>query len=99
MKITKRAVLAIASFVLLLLQALGLKIDLPVVNELISAFAGVLVVLGIVTDGGSGGDNGGGDTEGEVPSVSDEDDDPPPAGEGENGEDEEKNTHKLSLLS
>lgn len=98
MKITKRAVLAIASFVLLLLQALGLKIDLPVVNELISAFAGVLVVLGIVTDGGSGGDNGG-DTEGDVPSVSDEDDDPPPAGDGENGEDEEKNTHKLSLLS
>ena len=39
MKLTKRAVLAIASFVLLLLQAFGLKIDVPVVNEVISAAA------------------------------------------------------------
>ena len=55
MKLTKRAVLAIASFVLLLLQALGLKIDVPVVNEVISAAAGVLVMLGIVSD--SSGDH------------------------------------------
>ena len=50
MKLTKRAVLAIASFVLLLLQAFGLKIDVPVVNEVISAAAGVLVMLGIISD-------------------------------------------------
>lgn len=55
MKLTKRAVLAIASFVLLLLQAFGLKIDVPVVNEVISAAAGVLVMLGIVSD--SSGDH------------------------------------------
>lgn len=55
MKLTKKTVLAIASFVLLLLQALGLKIDVPVVNEVISAAAGVLVMLGIVSD--SSGDH------------------------------------------
>lgn len=51
MKITKRAIMAMASFVLLLLQAFGLKIDVPVVNEVISALAGVLVILGIISDG------------------------------------------------
>ena len=61
MKITKRAIMAMASFVLLLLQAFGLKIDVPVVNEVISALAGVLVILGIISDGStsSGKDTGG----------------------------------------
>ncbi len=54
MRITKKTVIAIASFVLLLLQAFGLKIDVPVVNEAISALAGVLVMLGIVSDGSGG---------------------------------------------
>ena len=61
MKITKRAIMAMASFVLLLSQAFGLKIDVPVVNEVISALAGVLVILGIISDGStsSGKDTGG----------------------------------------
>ena len=61
MKITKRAIMAMASFVLLLLHAFGLKIDVPVVNEVISALAGVLVILGIISDGStsSGKDTGG----------------------------------------
>lgn len=69
MKITKRAVMAMASFVLLLLQAFGLKIDVPVVNEIISALAGVLVMLGIISDshtsvGSAGGSESDGDTDG-----------------------------------
>lgn len=65
MKITKRAIMAMASFVLLLLQAFGLKIDVPVVNEVISALAGVLVILGIISDGStsSGKDTGGSGTD------------------------------------
>lgn len=50
MKFTKKTVLAIASFVLLLLQALGVRIDFPVVNEVICAGAGVLVMLGLISD-------------------------------------------------
>lgn len=56
MKINKKCILAVASFVLLLLQAFGLKIDLPVVNELIAAGASVLVMLGIVSDSGTSSD-------------------------------------------
>ena len=82
MKITKRAIMAMASFVLLLLQAFGLKIDVPVVNEVISALAGVLVILGIISDGStsSGKDTGG--------SGSDE---TPTGMTGESGEDETAN--------
>lgn len=50
MRFTKKTVLAIASFVLLLLQALGVRIDFPVVNEVICAGAGVLVMLGLISD-------------------------------------------------
>ncbi len=50
MKLTKKGLLAIASFVLLVLQAFGLKIDVPAVNEIIAAAASVLVMLGILTD-------------------------------------------------
>ena len=68
MKITKRAIMAMASFVLLLLQAFGLKIDVPVVNEVISALAGVLVILGIISDGStSSGKDAGGSGEDETP--------------------------------
>ena len=68
MKITKRAIMAMASFVLLLLQAFGLKIDVPVVNEVISALAGVLVILGIISDGStSSGKDTGGSGEDETP--------------------------------
>lgn len=72
MKITKRAIMAMASFVLLLLQAFGLKIDVPVVNEVISALAGVLVILGIISDGStsSGKDTGGSGAGGEIPTES-----------------------------
>ena len=68
MKITKRAIMAMASFVLLLLQAFGLKIDVPVVNEVISALAGVLVILGIISDGStpSGKDTGESGAGGEI---------------------------------
>ena len=68
MKITKRAIMAMASLVLLLLQAFGLKIDVPVVNEVISALAGVLVILGIISDGStSSGKDTGGSGEDETP--------------------------------
>lgn len=68
MKITKRAIMAMASFVLLLLQAFGLKIDVPVVNEVISALAGVLVILGIISDGStSSGKDPGGSSSDETP--------------------------------
>ena len=51
MKLTKKCIFAIASFVILVLQAFGIKVDVPVVNEIIAAAASVLVMLGIVTDG------------------------------------------------
>lgn len=50
MKFTKKGVLALASFVLLVLQAFGLRINVPVVNEIIAAAASVLVMFGILTD-------------------------------------------------
>ncbi len=54
MKITKKCVLALASFVLLMLQAFGVKFDAPVVNEILSSAASLLVMLGIITDSGGG---------------------------------------------
>lgn len=50
MKFTKKGLLALASFVLLVLQAFGVKVDVPVVNEIIASLASLLVVLGIITD-------------------------------------------------
>ena len=47
MKITKKCVMAIAACVLLILQAFGLRPDVPVVNEIVSAVSSVLVMLGI----------------------------------------------------
>lgn len=63
MKITKKTILAIASFVILLLQALGVRVDVPVVNEVICAGASVLAMLGLIIDDtpkGTGGDSSGG---------------------------------------
>lgn len=73
MKITKKTIIAIASFLMLLLQAFGLKIDLPVINEAISALAGVLVMLGIISDGsaGDGGASDGAGNDGEDPGGTD----------------------------
>lgn len=45
---------SLASAVIVVLQACGLKLDLPYVNEIITGVLGVLVVLGIVSDADSG---------------------------------------------
>ena len=79
MKFTKKTVLAIASFVLLLLQALGVRIDFPVVNEVICAGAGVLVMLGLISDspsssGGTDNSSGNGD---KTPTTEPTEEDPP----------------------
>ena len=55
MKITKKCVMAIAACVLLILQAFGLRPDVPVVNEIVSAVSSVLVMLGILSDSSGGG--------------------------------------------
>ncbi|MDR3263484.1 MAG: hypothetical protein LBT30_04160 [Clostridiales bacterium] len=46
--------LAIAGGVILLLQAFGMKIDVPMANEALSAVSGLLILLGILkkSDGG-----------------------------------------------
>ena len=46
--------ISLASAVILLLQACGLKIDVPIVNEIVTAFLGLLVVLGIISNPNSG---------------------------------------------
>lgn len=48
-KISKGVFLAAAGGIVLVLQAFGIKIDAPYVNEIIEALCAVLVVLGIVT--------------------------------------------------
>lgn len=45
---------SLAAAVVMVLQACGLKVDLPYVNEIVSAVLGVLVVLGIVSDADKG---------------------------------------------
>ena len=42
--------ISIISAVLMLLQAMGLKFDLPYVNEIITSILGVLVTLGIISN-------------------------------------------------
>lgn len=54
--------LSMVSAIVILLQALGLKVNLPYVNEVVTAVLGVLVMLGIVsnpTDGSGYGDSAG----------------------------------------
>ena len=46
--------ISIISAVLMLLQAMGLKFDLPYVNEIITSILGVLVTLGIISDPSDG---------------------------------------------
>lgn len=46
--------ISLASSIFLLLQALGLRIDIPVFNEVVTALMGVLVVLGIVSNPSQG---------------------------------------------
>ena len=81
MKITKKCVMAIAACVLLILQAFGLRPDVPVVNEIVSAVSSVLVMLGILSDSSGGGSvsgSGGADAGGDETSG---------AGDTESGED------------
>lgn len=81
MKITKKCVMAIAACVLLILQAFGLRPDVPVVNEIVSAVSSVLVMLGILSDSSGGGSvsgSGGADAG---------DDENSGAGDAESGED------------
>ena len=46
--------ISIISAVLMLLQAMGLKFDLPYVNEIITSILGVLVTLGIISNPSDG---------------------------------------------
>lgn len=45
---------SLVSAVVMILQAFGLKIDAPAVNEILTAVVGLLVILGIVSDPSSG---------------------------------------------
>lgn len=42
--------LSLASGIIILLQAFGLKVDVPYVNEIITGILGVLVILGIINN-------------------------------------------------
>ena len=88
MKITKKCVMAIAACVLLILQAFGLRPDVPVVNEIVSAVSSVLVMLGILSDSSGGGSvsgSGGADAGDETSGAGD-------AESGEDAPDEENGT-------
>lgn len=47
--------ISLVSAAVMILQAFGLKIDAPVVNEILTGVLGILVILGIVSDPSSGG--------------------------------------------
>ena len=42
--------LGLIGAVIMFLQAIGIKVDVPAVNEIISALMAILVVLGVVTN-------------------------------------------------
>lgn len=42
-------IMSIAAAVIILLQALGIRVNAPYVNEVINAVCGVLIVLGIIS--------------------------------------------------
>ncbi len=63
--------ISIISAVLMLLQAMGLKFDLPYVNEIITSILGVLVTLGIISNPSDG--NGYTDKSSLIEKVEDED--------------------------
>ncbi len=51
--------LALSGAIVVFLQTAGVKIDAPYVNELVTAFCGILVVAGIIKDNGKGGGSDG----------------------------------------
>ncbi len=51
---TKGFWVRIVSAVIVILQAFGLKLDAPAVNEILTAVVGLLVIFGIVSDPSSG---------------------------------------------
>ena len=63
--------ISIISAVLMLLQAMGLKFDMPYVNEIITYILGVLVTLGIISNQSDG--NGYTDKSSLIEKVEDED--------------------------
>ena len=63
--------ISIISAVLMLLQAMGLKFDLPYVNEIITSILGVLVTLGIISNPSDG--NGYTDKSSLIEKIEDED--------------------------
>ncbi len=63
--------ISIISAVLMLLQAMGLKFDLPYVNEIITSILGVLVTLGIISNPSDG--NGYSDKSSLIEKIEDED--------------------------
>lgn len=46
--------ISLASSILMLLQAFGLKFDMPYVNEIITSILGVFVALGIISNPSDG---------------------------------------------
>lgn len=46
--------LSLAGAIVIFLQAVGIRINVPYVNEIITAFMGILVVLGIISNPSSG---------------------------------------------
>lgn len=46
--------LSLAGAIVIFLQAVGIRIDAPYINEIITAFMGILVVLGIISNPSSG---------------------------------------------
>ncbi len=102
MKISKKVIFALASFVILVLQAFGIKVDVPVVNEIVSAGAGILVMLGIVSDThstASGNEEKGETDEKGVNAENDEFAETPNdvCSEKEEGTGVEKNTEKVKI--
>ena len=53
-KIRKKSFwISLAAAVTLLLQLLGVKVDAPLVNEIVGVVCGILMLLGIITPDGS----------------------------------------------
>ena len=52
-KLNSGYIISVVSAVLLLLEVIGVKVDMPYVNEVVMAVLGVLVALGLVTGKGS----------------------------------------------
>lgn len=46
--------ISLISSVILLVQAFGVKIDVPYINEIVTAILGVFVTLGIISDPSTG---------------------------------------------